>query len=118
MKIAINGEIIDTESIYKISKVTSSYRGGSYIYYISFEFNIFLFNRKEIQVYNQVSIYLDKHSSLMTGYSEVIKHNATKEDLENHPIYIEALSKISNLRDEIIKIWSNNQSSIPQFNLE
>ena len=115
MKIAINGEIIDTENIYKISKVNSEYKGGSIQY---FNFNITLFNKITVTVSNQASIFLDGDFRLKTGYFEVLKEKATAKDLKEHPIYVEAFNKINNLREKIIKVWSNDQSTIPQFNLE
>ena len=90
MKIAINGKIIDTENIYKI---------------------------------NDIDHYISK-------YSKFQKWNYGWEDqdffyfkinlFENQSILVKEkdLKTLEIFRDSIIKIWSENQSAIPQFNLE
>lgn len=91
MKIAINGDIIDTKDIYKITKI----KFGDYIEChdgkfrftetvqipIIYKFNIKLFNRKNINI---------KHKNLI---------------------------KIESFRQSIIGVWKENQSEIPQLNL-
>ena len=83
MKIAINGDIIDTKNIYKITEIELGISGDdySYLFYIK-SFNNMI-----------TSVYLDN------GISE------------------SELNKITEFRNSIIKIWSENQSDIPQFNL-
>ena len=44
------------------------------------------------------------------GFDDYLKLKITERD--------ELRVKLENLRDSIIKIWSKNQSTIPQFNLE
>lgn len=123
MKIAINGEIIDTENIYKIDKI---YEYGSEYsdMFDSLGFNIDLFNDKTIEVTVTLPIYFYGYGESISrkelGNKQdtgIIMEDATMEDFRKMPEYIEALTKISNLRDEIIKIWSNNQGTIPQFNI-
>jgi hypothetical protein len=79
MKIAINGEIIDTENIWKISKLLTHEEIN--IKWRRADFVISLFNDNQIRV----------------------NHKDAK--------------KVSALRESLIKIWSDNQSTIPQFNL-
>lgn len=93
MKIAINGDIIDTENIYKITKIKRNNLDINQEWCHTFE--IQLFNNKIIEIIDQ--------------FPQKYLHNK----LENQNIY----DKISNFRDGIIKIWSENQSDIPQFNL-
>ena len=114
MKIAINGEIIDTKDIYKISDVNVEYNFSR----PHFKFTMQLFNNIPIVVHNAADIFLDGTFTLKTESFKILKEKATKQDLIEHPIYVDAFNKISNLRNEIIKIWSENQSEIPQFNLE
>ena len=124
MKIAINGEIIDTKDIYKISKVVVGSKVGTFQY---FSFDITLFNKIKVVINQDIELFLDRNSSLKSckmdlflenGGFELLKENATNQDLIEHPIYVDALNKINNLRDGVIKIWSENQSEIPQFNIE
>jgi len=86
MKIAINGEIIDTKDIYKITKVEKDeeYYEFDYLFYIK------SFGKNEI----------------------LVTLNITKDCLRD-----ETIKKLNEFRDSIVKIWSENQSDIPQFNL-
>ena len=86
MKIAINGDIIDTENIYKITKVEKDeiYYEFDYLFYIK------SFGKNEI----------------------LVTLDITKDCLRD-----ETIQKLNEFRDSIIKIWSENQSDIPQFNL-
>lgn len=123
MKIAINGEIIDTESIYKIDKIYE-YESEYSDMFDSLRFNIDLFNDKTIEVKVTLPIYfygygesISRKELVNKQDTDIIMEDATIEDFRKMPEYIEAHAKISNLRDEIIKIWSNNQGTIPQFNI-
>lgn len=89
MKIAINGEIIDTENIYKIGNINFCLNEG-----VQYYFQIEFFNKKILAV---------------TKYAE--GYHIPKEIDKKY-------LKLSEFRDSIIKIWSENQSTIPQFNLE
>ena len=90
MKIAINGEIIDTENIYRITEIHDSENDGDVMYH----FKIMLFNHDYKSVYK---------------YSKDCV--VDKKDDKN---YIE----LCDFRNKIIKVWSENQPTIPQFNLE
>lgn len=83
MKIAINGDIIDTKNIYKITEITKGCGYGDYTY----KFDIISFKNKYTTIF------------LCDNLSE------------------SELNKITKFRDSIIKIWSENQPNIPQFNL-
>ena len=86
MKIAINGDVIDTKGIYKITKVEKDeiYYKFDYLFYI---------------------ISIGKNEILVTL-------DITKDCSRD-----ETIQKLNKFRDSIIKIWSENQSDIPQFNL-
>lgn len=86
MKIAINGEIIDTCDIWKISEIID---GG---WFAQFEIS-----------------FLGERKSIIVGVSSEyvgLKTHAAK------------LPKLISMRTKIVNIWSENQSTIPQFNLE
>lgn len=115
MKIAINGEIIDTKDIYKIGEIYEDYDN-------ILVFKVYLFNNHTIEVSLILPIDYHNYSGIIsrkeTPYNGIIMSDATMDDFRKMPEYIEAHTRISNLRNEIIKIWSENQSEIPQFNLE
>ena len=91
MKIAINGDIINTKDIYKVTKIQKVF------YDFEFRFSIELFNNHEIQV----------------GILEwaVEEKEYTRQELNKAKI------KLAKFRQSIIDIWSENQSEIPQFNI-
>lgn len=86
MKIAINGEIIDTCDIWKISEIID---GG---WFAQFKIS-----------------FLGERKSITVGISsEAIGLKTCAEKLP----------KLISMRTKIVSIWSENQSTIPQFNLE
>ena len=92
MKIAINGDIIDTKNIYKIHEIDrNDLTGGNW----NHSFIIESFKNK----YLYVRLYF------------------TDEELQNKEDNDKHFIKINEFRDSIVKIWSENQSEIPQFNL-
>jgi hypothetical protein len=117
MKIAINGNIIDTKDIYKISEITKDD-----IFHIHFKFTIYLFNAKKIDCKIYSNTYFDGagYASLKEtiNFTEKnIRKIGKLQDCINSNQYKEALKKITNFRNSIVKVWSENQSDIPQFNL-
>ena len=94
MKIAINGEIIDTENIYKIGKIITGYWEYG-------EDDNWFVERNGEPTARDTNIFTIK---FLKG-NEIGYQN-------------DDLIKIKKFRDSIIKIWSENQSTIPQFNLE
>jgi hypothetical protein len=115
MKIAINGDIVDTEDIYKITKILSDTNGS-----IHHSFVIYLFNKKNITITIDTTCYNlggfnsmigDRRLSLEQG------DDLSLEFLQQTPEYQESLGRITKFRDSLIDIWSQNQSQIPQFNL-
>ena len=95
MKIAINGTVIDTKDIYKITPVRFC---GDY-----FTFNVYQFN---VKYPIEVNKYYERNWSI------------SNEELEKTLKYRINFNKINKFRDDIIFIWSRNQSKIPQFNIE
>lgn len=94
MKIAINGDIIDTKNIYKIHNISENH----------YKDNKTWFHYFEIESFKNKFIRID------LDFNESDLHNLSKQRL--------LIKKISDFRDSIIKIWSENQSDIPQFNLK
>lgn len=94
MKIAINGEIIDTENIYKIGNIITGY------WDFNEEDNWFV-ERKGKPTARDTNIFT---ITFFKGRELILQ----KDDL----------IKLKKFRDSIIEVWSENQSTIPQFNLE
>lgn len=95
MKIAINGDIIDTKNIYKIHRISKNHvKGGTKIWFHYFE----------------IESFKNKFIRIDLDFNESDLHNEIKQN--------QFIKKISDFRESIIKIWLENQSDIPQFNLE
>ena len=95
MKIAINGEIIDTENIYKIGVIETGY------WYCGEDYNYFV-HTPEIEECENCRFFITMFDKQIIIIETIILK------LEN----------LNNMRNSIIKTWSENQSTIPQFNLE
>ena len=119
MKIAINGEIVDTCDFYKIGNIEKDIQ-----YNISFKFVIYHMNNKTtiVSLNSQTSFVnngVEKYAFITRKELPYVPRieNGTIEDCINSEIYQENLKKITDFRESIIKIWSENQTTIPQFNL-
>lgn len=100
MKIAINGDIIDLKKIYEITKIIKNEDVNS-LY-----FNIYYSNNNYQKIIIRRNKYLDNNQR----FSNL--SNTQQEEIDKL-----ILNEITNIRDSIIKIWCENQSEIPQFNL-
>lgn len=111
MKIAVNGNIIDTEHIYKITPLYIQKE----LYFM--RFYIKLFNNKDIEVFKTTGIYYHSVGDTLEikNIEKYIK--ITRKEALLRSEYVNSLKDITNFRDSIIKIWKDNQSTIPQFNL-
>lgn len=121
MKIALQGTIIDTENIYKISEINKD-TGG----HIKFNFKITLFNDIKITVDILSNCYLDPYKYTdgvvaRIGLDSAIEHYGSYDNarlaVETSVIYNTQLRKLINLRDKLITYWSNNQTHIPKLEL-
>lgn len=100
MKIAVNGDIIDTKDIYKISKIQENDDVYGKVFYIQ------LFNKIEIEVAITYPDYNGKTPSSQQEADTLLAEHRQK-----------TIDKIEAFRQSIITVWSDNQSDIPQFNL-
>lgn len=94
MKIAVLGDIIDTDTIYQIEEVKYNPRNAypeDEVYIESFL--IKFFNRKELLIQDKNYCY----------------HKGIDKNL---------MIKLNKLREEVIRYWSNNQSQIPKIEFE
>lgn len=113
MKIAIDDNIIETADIYKIGPVESKTYG--HIYHC---FTIHFFKGKELDVEIYSSTYIScGYVSIVNknGTEKKIYNNGTIDDCRKSASYQKSLTKLTKLREDIIKIWSENQSNIPKF---
>lgn len=96
MKIVVNGSVVDTELIWKISPIKESHHSS----FTAFKFTIDFFQWK--------SLVVELDSRALFGETDVNWWDKSKvEEIRNH---------LSMFRDSIISVWSENQSKIPQFN--
>ena len=123
MKISVQGTIIDTEDIYRISPITKDEKRHIY-----FTFTIFFFNNKTHTISLKSGCYWDgdKYISIDSRgggpYTKAEEEyydfkGDPKEFILNHPLYKERFKQVDKLRDKIISYWSDNQSKIPQLEL-
>lgn len=110
MKIVIDGQIIDTENIYSISsEILSGNISGSYK--PEFYFEIESFNDKIIYVSIQQHNGIDfKHANTLPSSDD--RNNYLNSIINSNK------NKIEKMRQDIVNIWSNNQSNIPSFDIE
>ena len=107
MIIAINGELIDTNHIYKISEV---YTGHEMVNDQSF--SILSFNNEVILIKENpfTNLHMKRELKVSDPWTECDKENMKK--------YVaDKITAMKIFRESIVNIWSNNQSTIPQFNL-
>lgn len=109
MKILINGNMIDTEKIYVISKIWSEtgkfyYNHEDFLEKYSFGFCIKFINHKDVSVRIRMEYLKWVEADSLADAIEITKG---KSD--------ELYAKIKKFRDEIINHWEPNQTSIPQI---
>ena len=108
MLISVNGTIIDTKQIHSITPIEKGClyknRNNEINYMEIHYFAIHFFNNTNSNYLGIKSPFIDYR----------IKPQNT---LELEKEYEQNFIKISKFRESIIKIWQENQSEIPQFNL-
>ncbi len=110
MKIAVCGDIIDTEHIYKIDSISSDENLKKY-----FGFTIYCFNNTKLRIRRSIyDIFMTKDESWSNKYLRMEKEQ------HNNPNFYNELSKkceieLETIRNIIIAYWSNNQSNIPKI---
>jgi len=102
MKIAVNGQYIDTKNIYKISEIKEY---EDYLY-----FEIESFNKELVEV---------KIKTRNMQNIELPKENFNEKSEKSIYIFAEINKmRLESMRQEIVKIWAENQPNIPMINLE
>jgi hypothetical protein len=113
MKIVVQRQTIDTENIYRIGEIC---KGGSY-----YCFDIESFGDKVLTV--SISFIDDFNGELEKLAAQVGMPGVSTKDLVEEGKRVKAELPLKNkesierMRDEIIKIWSDNQSKIPVFDI-
>jgi len=116
MKIAVNGSIVDTELIYLISEIQTKDGDNMCCYH---RFIIKFLNGGEFEVLK----YILKNESKEDRNEIWLKYNMTSprlpfgEYIEELPEYKQVFDDITEFRDKIVNIWSNNHRFIPRFDL-
>ena len=104
MKIAINGSIIETETIYEITPIEC----GDWV----IVFLIKMFNTQQLITVKMDISFNSRDSKYFVWYKG--GRNKNFDNYEDARQF--AITRIENIRNEIIALWSNNQSTIPQIN--
>lgn len=121
MKIAIQNKVIDTNDIYCIHEIDIPYGSSESWKSMKFKelpediqkalvngsntinFDIEFFNNKEL------TVSLEKFSQ--------VENNKLGEGETLYDVFLRNIERLEKMRNDIIKIWSDNQSNIPTFNL-
>lgn len=114
MKIIVNDNILDTENIKYISEICFKD--------LRYSFIIHLFNGGEIKIVSTIKD-LDNNMDFINLFRDY-KYASPKEQVEfiekikQLPKWKTSLEEITKFRDDIVVVWSNNQTNIPKFNLK
>ncbi len=116
MKIIVNGRFIETDNIDNIGEICFQLRP------IKYYFNIELFDNKIFEVATCIDLtqdemfkYVLECRKLYCGFQidDIDLSNLVKKNQKS----IDTFENITFVRSEIIKLWSNKQNNIPNFDL-
>lgn len=121
MKIAVQGQIVDTDTIYSISEKV--YENNN-----NYFFDIICFNDHTIEVAihtndrNNNEAH-DEFYRLLESFGDKNRKDYTEEqntalDTAHRNVKIVNKNKIEKMRLDIVNIWSSNQSAIPTFDIK
>jgi len=110
MKIAINNQIIDTESIFSIGDIikSPSFHFGNTHTVCQCDYKFY------IQFYNKESLKIDKHIQVCIEIKTKTKDEIKAEFTEN-VIHKQLYVDFYRGHHDLVKIWSKNQLKIPKF---
>lgn len=126
MKISINNNIIDTKHIYQVGPIQETVYETLLSSLETMYFNVYLFN---VSTHIKVEINLNKR---LEGIRNNKAYYLYQRDFgtstcpylneygieEKERIVNAARKEINDFRDNIVFLWSNNQSSIPKYRIE
>lgn len=126
MKIAVQGTFIDTESIYSIGEIYKDYNDDRQPIYC-FDILHFGGETKTVSI-RQLNVKKDREFAqfkLERSKLRVVENETkyTEEDkIEFKKLYDITYSvnkdSLEKMRLDIVKIWSENQTTVPSFNVE
>lgn len=113
MKIIVNDNILDTENIKYISEICFKE--------LRYSFVINHFNGGKIEIVSTIKD-LDNNMDFRNLFRDY-KYAEIKEEeyiakVKQLPQWKISLEEITKFRDDIVVVWSNNQTNIPKFNLK
>lgn len=108
MKLIVQGSVIDTEDIWKIDEIYPVDESTK------LQFCIHFFNKKDmcITISSNCPNYLPHTVKGFESYEEFVKNN------EQSAPYKEALVKFTTVWQQLVDLWSNNQSTIPKLDFK
>jgi hypothetical protein len=107
MIIAINGNLIDTKNIFKITPVSKEREWDDDNSRMARFFLIVMFNNITLEVFQQS--FITRTEPLPFDNPELVE-SIIRAEVEASNIVFDKF------RESIINVWSDNQSDIPQFN--
>lgn len=112
MKIAVEGTIIDTENIYCITDVV--------LVDNRYSFDIESFNDKTLTVFLKRDLETKTNRKLDNTDDQGVELKRNYDAYVKHMKLMEIKNKeaIEKMREGIYKIWSDDQSKLPKFDLE
>jgi hypothetical protein len=105
MKIIVNGSLIDLDYVYEITEIVSEFEQF-------FEIHFLNDNVKKVKYKKDVIYSEEFHNFLEMSSEEKIKNKELRRVKR-----FESFQKITEMRNEIVKLWSENQSKFPTFNI-
>ena len=125
MKIVVQRQTIDTDNIYSVSEVYKNDKyiiPGEYFYASVYCFDIESFNDKVLTVNISINDDVDNEQDKIIEQISVpgISVEALLEESKKvkAELILKNKKRIEKMRSEIIKIWSENQSEIPMFDIK
>lgn len=99
MKISVLGNIIDTKNIYRITPISDGCK-----------FDIMMYNQKSFTVYLS-SMAINNDGTISDSDVICVNRPNAENDIDIAKALV--LQYITKIREDIIKIWAENQSDIP-----
>jgi hypothetical protein len=112
MIIAVNGNIIDTKNIFKITPISKESEWDDNNSRMAKFFLIVMFNNITLEIYQQshlIRTWNERTEPLPLHNTELLESIIKPEREASNIVF-------DKFRESIISVWSDNQSDIPQFN--
>lgn len=103
MIIEVNGNLINTENIFKIGEIK----------YIKYGYR----EEDKIGIKFYFTIHLYNQENIIVETSKMIKYVYSQEKFLSQPDFIKAKEEFNDFRESIAKVWGENQRNILKFRI-